>query len=68
MPAVSAFVASLADYIAFWHEVPIDRLICAEKIVLFVVRNDFSTPHRKECSNCISSDLRIIAARYDAAM
>ena len=45
---VSAFAASLAEHRAFWHALPTERLICARKIVSFVVRNDFSTPHRKE--------------------
>ena len=48
MAAVSAFVALSAEHKAFWHALPTERLICARKIVSFVVRNDFTTPHRKE--------------------
>ena len=64
---VSAFVALLAEHRGFWLTSPTGGLIRAGKIVSFVVRNDFSTPYRKECSNCISSEPRIIVARYDAA-
>ena len=45
--AVSAFVASLVEHRLFWHEVSTERLTCAGKTVSFVVRNDFSTPHRR---------------------
>ena len=40
---IPTFLASFAEYRAFWHAPPTDRLICAGKTILFVVRNDFST-------------------------